>query len=459
VTGIAMGVLRSVRFRITALAAALVALVLVAAGALLLAVQQRQLTEQLDETLAQRVGGVIESDLGDGTAPQMLASLSGDDTVVQVFATDGRILAATENAAALDPISTVPSAGRDLVRSVDDIPIEDDSYRVLARLVSDARGERVVAVAANTDDMQEVLRDLRTALALVIPLATVLLAGAVWWLVGRTLRPVDAIRREVAGLELDDLDHRVPERGSGDEIDRLAVTMNAMLERLDEAAERQRRFVADASHELRSPLTRMRTALDLERADPEADLAATHRALVEEVDQLSALVDDLLHLARSDAARGPVSRRSLDLDDIVMQEVVVLRDRAGVVIDTEAVSAANVDGDPGELRRVVRNLGDNAVRHAAQTVTFGLLERDVDGRAEAVLTVTDDGPGVTREEAETIFDRFARLDDARARDTGGTGLGLAIARDIVERHGGRLDLDAQHRPGARFVVVLPAGGR
>jgi signal transduction histidine kinase len=459
VTGIAMAVLRSVRFRITALAAALVALVLVGAGALLLAVQQRQLTEQLDETLAQRVGGVIESDVGDGTAPQMLANLSGDDTVVQVFATDGRILAATENASALDPISVVPSAGRDVVRSVDDIPIEDDSYRVLARLVSDARGERVVAVAANTDDMQEVLRDLRTALALVIPLATVLLAGAVWWLVGRTLRPVDAIRREVAGLELDDLDHRVPERGSGDEIDRLAVTMNAMLQRLDEAAERQRRFVADASHELRSPLTRMRTALDLERADPETDLAATHRALVEEVDRLSALVDDLLHLARSDAARGPVSRRSLDLDDIVMQEVVVLRDRGDVAIDTEAVSAANVDGDPGELRRVVRNLGDNAIRHAAHAVAFGLHERDVDGRAEAVLTVTDDGPGVSREEAETIFDRFARLDDARARDTGGTGLGLAIARDIVERHGGRLDLDVQHRPGARFVVVLPAGER
>jgi signal transduction histidine kinase len=329
---------------------------------------------------------------------------------------------------------------------------------VLLRRVERPEGEAVVLVATSTDDVREVLGDLRRALLVVVPLATLALVAVVWWLVGRTLRPVEGIRREVAELELDDLDHRVPVRGTGDEIDRLATTMNDMLTRLDDASQRQRRFVADASHELRTPLARMRTDLDV-GAGPEPHGPvdpATRRSLVAEVDSMSALVDDLLQLARSDATGSAPAQRPVDLDDIVLQEVAALRARTTVAIDASGVSAAGVVGDPGELRRVVRNLGDNAARHARRRVEVTLGEEVRDGMPEAVLTVTDDGEGIPPERAESVFDRFARLDAARTRDTGGTGLGLAIARDIVERHGGSITVETSHRPGARFVVVLPA---
>jgi len=452
----------SVRFRITAIAGGAFLVVLIAAGLLLLRVQERQLTDQLDATLAQRADAIVALAPAAGSEPVVLANLADDDYVVRFTTRDGEPLAVTTNAAAVGTLVDGPAGfgGDDVMRTVDGLPIDDDEFRVLTRLVERPDGDAVLVVAASTDDVRDALGDLRRSLLLVVPLATLALVAVVWWLVGRTLRPVEAIRREVAELELDDLDHRVPVRGTGDEIDRLATTMNDMLSRLDDASGRQRRFVADASHELRSPLARMRTELDVASAgstgDPPID-PAIRRSLVEEVDSMGALVDDLLHLARSDAAQRAPVRRSVDLDDLVLQELATIRERDDVTIDVRGVSAANVLGDPGELRRVVRNLGDNAVRHARRRVEVTLGERRGDARAEAVLTVADDGEGIPPDLVESVFDRFTRLDEARTRDAGGTGLGLAIARDIVERHGGTIRVDPDHRSGARFVVVLPTG--
>jgi signal transduction histidine kinase len=228
-----------------------------------------------------------------------------------------------------------------------------------------------------------------------------------------------------------------------------------MLARLDLATDRQSRFVADASHELRGPLTGIRTQLEVDLAHPErADWQATDREVLDDTIRLQRLVDDLLALARADARVSERSHREpVDLDEIVLSEARRLRGRTAHRVDTTRVSGAQLDGNPDELARAVRNLFDNAARHAASAITVALDETDQAIR----LTVADDGPGVPVEQRERIFERFTRLDDARTRDTGGTGLGLAITHDIVTAHGGTIALEGTS--GARFVVVFPLQDR
>jgi signal transduction histidine kinase len=248
-----------------------------------------------------------------------------------------------------------------------------------------------------------------------------------------------------------ELDRRVPEPPGDDEIARLAVTMNAMLERLERSVSRQQRFVADASHELRTPLTRMRAELEVDDNDPaNADPAATRRSQLDEIVGLQQMLEDLLILARSDAGTPDRAAGPVDLDDIVLEE---LRSRppTSVTIDASRVSAAQVVGDAGQLRRVVRNLVDNAARHGRSSVVIELAEVGT----SAILTVTDDGPGIPPERRAEVFKRFARLDESRTGDAGGAGLGLAIVHDIVSRHGGTIDVGEGPAGGARFVVTLP----
>lgn len=455
---------RSVRLRITVVAAVAVAAVLTIAGVSLLAVQREQVTEALDASLRRQADDLATSvligfDVPGTSSPTVLANQSGDDAVVQLVDEAGQVVAATANSVDLDPIGGAPgpSVGSEIIETVDTLPVEDDRYRILSRRIelpdSGTAGNRfVLHVATNTDDVTGVLDQLRRALILVVPLATLVLSGVVWWLVGRTLRPVEAIRLRVAQLGSAQLSQRVPRPGTGDEIDQLASTMNEMLDRLETSSQRQQQFVADASHELRSPLTRMRAELDVDRTDGLPD--DLRSSLLEEIDDMAVLIDELLTLAASDAGSASITRRPLDLDDIVLEEVDAIRARSHVVVDAHGLGAANLEGDPGQLRRLVRNLIDNAARHATTTVVVELGERD---REVVTLSVVDDGPGVPPEDVDTIFDRFARLDEARTRGSGGSGLGLAICRDIAERHGGSITVDADHRPGARFVVELPTG--
>jgi signal transduction histidine kinase len=243
-----------------------------------------------------------------------------------------------------------------------------------------------------------------------------------------------------------------PQPTGGDEIARLAHTMNAMLDRVETSVRRQQRFVADASHELRSPLTRIRSELEVDLAHPAtADLAATHRSVLEETAALQRLLEDLLQLARSDAGVTAPRRERLDLDDIVLRDAHRLHAEGRVEVDASGVFAAQIHGDPEQLARAVRNLTDNAARHATGVVSVSLAEQD----GAAVLSVADDGPGIPTDQHERVFERFTRLDQARTPGAGGAGLGLAITREIVERHGGTITIDADHRPGTRFVVVLP----
>jgi signal transduction histidine kinase len=263
------------------------------------------------------------------------------------------------------------------------------------------------------------------------------------------------MRRDLAVISPQTLDHRVASSGNDDEIARLALTLNDTLARLESFTDRQQRFVADASHELQSPLASSIAELELALAEPEqCDWPATASDLLTEQQRMTRLVQDLLFLARDDDGANDAPQTLLDLDDVVRSEAARLRSRTTVPIDTSAVAPVEVRGGADQLARVVRNLLENAVRYAATRVTVTLTTDDRDDRRVAVLTVADDGPGVPVAARDRIFERFGRADESRARGTGGTGLGLSIARRVAERHGGAITLDPSDA-ATRFVLVLP----
>jgi signal transduction histidine kinase len=444
-----------VRFRLTALATFAVASILAVAGIVVVTAQRRALVHNVDTAMSQRADD-IEAVLDEGSLPRSLSRSGEEGSFAQVVDADGRVVAASEGAAVDGALAPAP-AGRETIRSFDALALDDDTFRVLSRRVDTPDGRFVVHVAHSVDDVKESVAVLMRSLLVGVPLVTGLLGALVWWLTGRALRPVEAIRREVAAIGATELHRRVPEPATRDEIARLAQTMNSMLARLEEANLRQQRFVADASHELRSPITRIRSALevDLARHDiPSEQLRATHEEVLADALELQRLVDDLLHLARSDAGVAVLDARPVDLDDLVLREARRLRERNRVAVDVGSVSGAQVEGDAAELARVIRNLAENAERHARSTVSFGLAERD--GRA--VLTVTDDGPGIDAADSARIFERFTRLDSARTPERGGAGLGLAIVDEIVRRHRGTVQVDPDHSPGTCFVVTLPQSG-
>ncbi len=225
-----------------------------------------------------------------------------------------------------------------------------------------------------------------------------------------------------------------------------------MLARLEHSTNRQRQFVADAAHELRSPIAALQAQLEVAALHPgQTDWSARLPELVADTGRLSRLVDDLLRLARLDA-EPRLGRQPVDLEELVFAEVRRGRNRTGLAIDVNAVSAARLTGDPDALVRVVQNLLDNAIKHARTQVRISLVTT----AGTATLVVADDGPGVPEPDRQRVFERFTRLDDARSRDAGGFGLGLAIVRDVVESHGGEVRVD-DNNPGARFTVTLPTG--
>lgn len=437
----------TVRFRITALATAAVMATLVTAGFSIVALQRRLLSENLKDSIEQRaedVAGLVTA----GRLPEVLAG--GEDTLVQVTGRDGVILA-SPGLGDRPPMADVVAGQVESIRTIEALLGPGQNFRVLSRRVEGPDGV-VVHVAGSLGDLEESTRDLTIALAAVVPATGMVLAALIWWIVGRTLQPVEAIRSDVADIGGRDLRRRVIEPDGDDEIARLARTMNAMLERVEDASLRQQGFVADASHELRSPLARIRSELEVDLAHPgTADPTATHRSVLAEVDGLAHLVDDLLHLARGDGTTGLRRDYPVDLDDIVFGVIERARPASKVAFDVTRVTAAQVCGDAGLLSRAVTNLVENAIRHATDSVTLSLAAN----QSEAVLTVADDGTGIPAERREWVFERFTRVDDARQRATGGSGLGLAITRDIIERHGGTVTSDPDFGPGARLVVTLP----
>ncbi|MEU0251796.1 HAMP domain-containing sensor histidine kinase [Streptomyces sp. NPDC006184] len=444
---------RSLRLRLTAAAALVIAVGLAAAAVLLVVWLHASLVNGLDSAALQRAE-VVAADADSAPINADIPAADHGEDAVQVVDRGGNVIASSGNLrhrprAFFFPVSR---SGTPRAHAVQDIPVgESGSWRAVGVPAGSARNPVTVYVAVPTESVDQGLARLAAGLAAGTPAVVALLTAVVWALTGRALRPVEAMRAQTAEITASDLGRRLDVPPTADALARLARTLNDLLERLDTATRRQRRFIADAAHELRSPLSALRTRLDVaarHASSPEAQTLAG--SLLRDCERLTRLVDDLLRLARLDDRRG-IRMRSVDLDEIVFAEVREARRRTGLPIDQHAVGAARVRGDADALARVARNLLDNAVRYARSRVTVSLHSGD----GTACLVVADDGPGIPDADRERVFERFTRLDDARSRDTGGSGLGLAIVHDVVMAHHGRTLIEDNH-PGARVVVLLPA---
>jgi len=444
--------LRGVRGRSTAVAVLVVAVALAVGATAFILILQRALFSSVQSTAAARADEVIAQirDEGLGGLDEDLASRTRTGLVTQVVDESGRVVSSSSVRASDKPLTSSPVADGQVKQvRLSRVPIldEDDPYLLeVGGVVSAGKLYRVI-VASPIGAQQE---SVRTALILLLvgaPLLLLLVGVATWVLVGRTLDPVERIRRRVSEIGGSTVSDRIPVPGTDDEIARLAVTMNEMLGRLDASQRTQRRFVADASHELRSPLTTLSAAVELAGSDPTpATWQDLSPVMNSEIDRMNRLVSDLLLLARADEHSIPLHLEEVDLDDVVGREVSRLRTVTSLAVEAR-VRPTRVIGDLNRLSQVVTNLTDNAARHATSSVRLELAPDPDAGPDGALLVVQDDGPGVPVEERERVFERFVRLDDSRGRGSGGTGLGLAIARELVLAHGGSVR-----------IVDAPAGG-
>ena len=442
-----LAVLGSVRLRTTVAAMAVVGLALAVGAAGMMATLQGRLLDEV-EAGAERRAEEVAADLERGRSPD-LSVTDDDEEFVQILA-GASVEAASGNLRAGSPVA---AAGGVDGRQVD-VDVDDDRERFVVAVESvegDGRDRRVL-VGRSVEDVSDAVSAVWSLLRLGLPMLVALVGVTTWWVVGRAFRPVARIRREVEEITAAEIHRRVPVPPAHDEIGRLAETMNHMLARLDGAQQRQRRFVADASHELRSPVSSLRQHAEVARTygqDGEARELAD--VVLAESTRMARLIDDLLLLARSDEGSAGQRVQPVDVDDLVFEEVDRLRRETELHVDVRSVGAARVLGRPLELRRVLRNLGDNAARHAGATIRFSLGTHG----GEVVLGVDDDGPGIPPEDRARVLERFVRLDESRARDAGGAGLGLAIVQTVVTSHGGSLVITESGLGGARVEVRLP----
>ncbi len=370
---------------------------------------------------------------------------------VQVVDANGRVLSASANGDRLTPLLTTDelAAARTSPVTISGSRLGMSStLRVSATPVSAASGAPVVVVAEPVSDLARSQHLLVVTLLVTYPLLLLVLGLIAWRVIGAALRPVESLRSAAERVSGSGHDERLPVPESRDEVHALAVTLNSMLERLAAARDREHSFVANVAHELRSPLASLRVQVDVAGRhgatdEDRADLGA-------EVDRLSALVDDLLVLARLDAGDPLPDPEPPALPSLVLPGFAS-SDPPAVVLGP--VTDGTVPMSRLELERVVGNLVTNARRHARSRVDVSFRRTAV----SVVVAVADDGSGVPEADRERVFDRFARLDDARDRDSGGTGLGLAIARELVRRRGGDIVLGEASPGGLLAEVVFPTG--
>ncbi len=399
----------SIRWRVTLAAVVVVGLALAAGAAGMITLLHRAEEDNV-RTAARLRANEVAAVLEAGQSPGTLAVDDEEEVLIQVLDTAGKVVASSPNMAGRPPVAHVRPGQ---AKRIDETPIEDDASVVVARAAHGPSATFTVLVARTLSDSS--IEDVAELLRIGLPLLLVLVGFTTWWAVGRALIPT--------------------------------------LGRLEESQARQRRFVGDASHELRSPLANIRQHAEVALAHPErADAAKLAQRVLTEGTRMQRLVEDLLLLARADERTSPVRRTPVDLDDVVFEVAAGLRQVSSLRVDTTAVSAGRVAGDQSQLQRMVQNLADNAARHARGAVGFVLRE---DSSGSTQLCVEDDGPGIAEADRQRIFERFVRLDGARARDAGGSGLGLAIVAEIVASHGGTISVGPSPLGGARFEVLLP----
>ena len=446
-----------IRARLTLISAGMMAVVLVALAAFLYLQVDATLRTTVDAGLRSRAGLLLDR-IHEGGGVSTGALTEGDEAFAQLLAPDGALMATS--AGVTEPILT-PEQVEIVSDALDfsDATVLTDEEAVPARLLVTRTGPGdVLVVGASVEEQREALAGLLAALAIGIP-ASVALAAAVGWLVaGAALRPVEDLRREADAISVSEPGRRLAVPDTGDELARLAQSLNAMLARIEAALVQERHFLADASHELRTPLANLRAEVDLalRRARSAEELEAALRSVRRETDRLSTLAEDLLVLARLEGGALPLRREEADVAALVAETVESFAGRAatlGKELRHETNDGGTVSVDPVRLRQALGNLIDNALRHAKGQVTVRAEQR-----ADAMaLVVTDDGRGFPREFLDRAGGGFSRPDVARARDAGGTGLGLAIVRAIADAHGADLAIE-NDESGARVTLTIPARG-
>ncbi|ACU53652.1 histidine kinase [Acidimicrobium ferrooxidans DSM 10331] len=459
-----------------ALLASLVATVLVLRTALTRGIVQTARSEAYDIVLLVRNGDV----------PRPLPLPRGD-LAAQIVSSTGQVVAATPNLRGVAPLVNphhVPPAGLVVTRATSkarsilvghDIDIRSVlvaepialTTRAAATLAHSAVPAQVgssgvetyyVFTIASLASVDQATRTLVHIFDVVYPLVLLVVASATWWLARRALAPVDQMISDVAEITSSQLDQRVTEPPGDDEIARLAQTMNAMLARLEHALIREKQFIQDASHELKSPLSALRTTLEVGALHPEiTDWDESTQIALSEADRMQRLIESLLLLARAETGPRRPASTELDLVGVVEDEVARLErlnPRLSFALATDV--HATIAAEPELLRSLVRNLLENAARHATSRVRVRTSTLVTGSLGPGVtLDVDDDGPGIPPDRRDEVFERFARLDTARARHDGGTGLGLAIVRSVAVGLGGRVRVLDSDLGGARFRVELP----
>ncbi|HZA10975.1 HAMP domain-containing sensor histidine kinase [Mycobacterium sp.] len=432
--------------------AAVVLVVLTVAGALLTGVLYGSLVSGLDAAAAGRVRDIASGLQSDPPAELDAALVTTDERIaaVQVIDSSGALIrgSATAPHAPLVPAETVGATLRSGLPGHGASPAD---LRVAAQNVDTPTGRYTLMVGASSAGIESATAAVGVGLMAAAPIVVVGAAVATYLLVRRSLRSVEAIRARVADISASDLTQRVPVPNHRDEISALAMTMNEMLARIESGQLAQRRFVGDASHELRSPLATIISALEVGVAHPELlDEELANTALLPEAHRMRALVEDLLLLARADEHALTLRHADIDLDDLVATEIARLRRDTGQRIECD-LTPTRVAGDAGALSRVLRNVLDNAARHAASLIEV-TLQPDA---GQAQLRIADDGPGIPTGDRLRVFERFVRLDTGRARSGGGTGLGLAIVAEIIAAHRGNVRITDRVGGGTAVIVQLP----
>ena len=437
------------RTRVTMVAAVLTAIVLAATGIFVYLRLQSELRQSMDVTLRARADAERLVVRRTGTfSPEQ-----PDDAFAQLLAPDGSVIDSSGAIAGASPL--VPTGiEKPAFLERDAVRIENETVPARMLAIRLANGD-VLVVGASLDDQRQTLEGLAASLAIGGPLALALVVVVTWLLVGWTLRPVDSIRAEAAAISASEPGRRLPVPNTDDELARLAETLNAMLDRLEEAIERERRFVDDASHELRTPLSNLKAGLELalRRSRSADELEAEIRSAAEETDRLSRLAEDLLVLARADRGRLPIRRESVDVTSLVGGTVESFAARAAerhVGIELHVPDDLQADVDELRVRQALGNLLDNGLRAAPSGGRVSVAAERENGSLR--LEVRDSGPGFPPEFLPVAFEAFTRPDAGRSRPDGGAGLGLAIVAAVAHAHGG--SVSAQNLPGGGAVVVV-----
>ncbi len=455
-----------IKSRLTIWYIVLLAIILVAWSTFLLIRLKADLYAGIDQALDVRAAQISLSTKGPGEgefqdiSESSLAQITKGEYVAQLLSANGMVLEASGDVPSKKPMIPAATISRILnghhIRDTVTLGKDSERFRVLAVELLKTSNPEIIVVGTSTEDVDNSIDRLLVLLLISVPAALVLAGIGGWLLARKALLPVVQITSKAAEIGVSQLDERIEVPIKTDELGKLAVTLNRMLDRLQHGVEEKRRFIADASHEMRTPLAIMRSEIDvslsLDNLQPEA--IETLKSTRDEVDRMSRIVENMLTLARIDEGRLPLLKKPVDIADLartVAQNMGSLADAKNMSVEVTGESEF-VIADPEYLEQVIVNLVENAVKYSQPggSVTLSVWQSE----GEAGITVSDNGPGIPEELLGKVFERFFRVDTSRSRTLGGSGLGLSISEDIIKAHSGRIWATSELGHGSTFTIAL-----